>query len=343
MISPAVTQLFPLISPLFDEALATALTRRWQHLAKLPGSLGRLEDLVLHFGLVKRSETPSAARRGLIVFAAEHAVADRGVGREAPGNTRRLVRQFLRGGTAANAVCREAQIEALLVDAGLRGDPEPGALPARAVAGSADITLGPALTVGQANAALEAGIALARDAAARFDVVGVGQVGVGAECAASAILSALSGREAIDTVAREPGLEEMVYFHRLQSVRSALVKNQLALCSPFGVLCSVGGPDLAVLTGFLLGAASQRLPVLVDGFVCGAAALLARSFAPDTLDALMFAHLEPTEAHAYLLRFLAVEPLLKLELSEPAGFGAALGLQLLSTSLRLANEIRGVD
>jgi len=343
MISPSVTTIFPLISPLLDTRLAAAIVRRWQHLPKPPGSLGRLEDLVVHYGLIKRTDTPVAARRGLIVFAADHGIAERGVVREAADDTRRRVRQFLRGGMAVNAVCRAAQIETMLVDAGLRGDAEPGAVVVKTTGGAADITVGPAMSEACANTALQAGIALAQEAAVRFDVVAVGQLGAGAACSAAAMLSALSGREAADTVAREPGVDDVLYFRRLQAVRTALVKNQLEARSPFGVLRALGGPDLAVMSGFVLGAAAARLPVIVDGFTSCSAALIARAFAPDSLDALLFSHLEPHEAHAYLLRFLAVEPLLRLELFEPAGFGAAMALQTLALALRLYDEVRDPD
>jgi len=340
MISPSVTSVIERISPLMDRNVASALAGNWDALPKSNGSLGRLEDLVIHYGIVKGSASPTLQRKGLILFASDHGIVHEGVTENAQDDTRRQARQFLRGGTAANVVCRQAQIEALVVDVGIQGGLENGALDAKVASGSANFSKGPAMTVAETNAALEAGIRLAQEAALRFDVVGLGQIGVGAACSAAAMLSAMSGREAADTTPRDPGLEDAAMHRRLQAVRSGVNVNQREAISPFGTLRTLGGLDIAAMTGFLLAASMLRLPVILDSFTSAAAALAARAFEPDSLDALMFSHLEPTGAHALMLRFLAVEPILDLRLTEASGFGAALAIQLLDTSLRLYSEIR---
>lgn len=327
------------IRPLLDQTVASAITNRWAALTRNSGGLGQLEALVVHYGLIHGTSTPQIQRKGLYVFTADHGIVQEGVSADAQDATAALSRQFLRGGSAAQVICREARIEPVLVDMGsLRGG-EPGVLNYRIAAGTSDICRGPAMTEAQVNSALETGVQLAEDAAGRFDVVGLGQIGVGASAAASAMLSAMTGRDASETTGRAEGLDDATLNRKVQAVRTAVTRNQAETVSPHGALRCLGGFEIAAMTGFILGAAARRLPVVVDGFVAGAAAMCARGLAPDCLDAVMFSHLSPDRAHAILLSFLAVEPVLELHLREGAGFSAALAIQLLETSVRLYQEI----
>jgi nicotinate-nucleotide--dimethylbenzimidazole phosphoribosyltransferase len=217
--------------------------------------------------------------------------------------------------------------------------PETGAIDCQIASGSQNMAKTPALTAGQTVAALEAGIQLAGELALRFEVVGLAQLGAGGPCAASAMLSAFSGRDPADCAVREPGLDDAVFNRRLQALRAAVHLHQAEAVTPFGILQTLGGPDIAAMTGFLLGAALRRLPVILDGFTAGAAALAARALAPDSLDALIFSHVDPSRPHLFLLRFLSVEPLLDLGIHEEGGFGAALGLEMLRLALHLYAEV----
>ncbi|MBI5084215.1 MAG: nicotinate-nucleotide--dimethylbenzimidazole phosphoribosyltransferase [Acidobacteria bacterium] len=340
MISPEIRQAIEGISALLDRGVASALVQRWQQATAGRGGMGRLEDLVTHFGLIRGTADPALHRKGLYVFCADHGIVQEGVSSDAQDVTRRLIRQFTRGGSAATVLCRQAQIEPLLVNVGVRGPEEPGELNYKVAEGSMNSTHGPAMTEPQANAALEVGLRLANEAAERFDVVGLGQIGVGCSSAASALLSALTGRDAAETAGRGSGADDAVLTRRVQAVRAACIRNQNETISPFGALRCLGGLDLAAMTGFLLGAASRRLPVVIDGFNAAAAAAVARAFAPDSPDAMIFSHLSPEQSHALMLRFLSVEPVLDLRIREGGGFGAALVIQLLETSLRLCREIR---
>jgi nicotinate-nucleotide--dimethylbenzimidazole phosphoribosyltransferase len=283
---------------------------------------------------------PAVERKGLVVFAADHGVALEGVSERTQDMSRRETRQLLRGGTAAAVLCRRSGIEPLVANIGLKGPEEPGAVNMAVAEGTANLAQGPAMTDAQASAALEAGLRLAEECALRFDVVGLGMVGVGASTSASALLSALSGREAGETASRGPRLDDASYHRKLQAIRNGLIANQHERVSPFGALKSLGGLDTAAMTGFLLGAAARRLPVVLDGFESCAAALMARAFSPDSLDVMMFSHLTPDACHSLMLRFLAVEPVLRLEACEGGGFGAALAIEMLVTALDLFHGIR---
>lgn len=342
MISQKIRAAVESIRPLLDPNLAATLAAR---VAGRPGhglSLGRLDDLVIHYGLIRGSADAVLRRKGLIAFAADHGVlAESGGG--GPEQTLRDVRQFLRGGSAAQVLCRHCGIEPLLVNVGLAGEEEPGALNFPVAPGTLNMTRGAAMSADQTNAALDIGLHLAAEAAVRFDVVGLAQIGAGGGLAAAALLSALSGRDAAETCPRNRADSNSDHAAAVQSVRSAVIRHQAEAVSHFGSLRTLGGLDIAAMTGFLLGAAVHRLPVVIDGFTAGAAAALARRMAPDSLDAMLFSHRAPDPAHAFLLKFLAVEPLLDLQISEAAGFGSALLIQTLESAILLNREIRDLS
>lgn len=340
MISPDVRATIDKIRPLLDRNLAGEILSHWESQPKQSASLGRLEDLVVHFGIVRGQADPVLRRSGLYIFAADHGVVLEGITAEAQDATTRQCQLFLQGRSPAQVLCRQARIEPSLINVGLRSGDLPGAYNARLGDGSLNMTAGPAMGIETANAALELGIRIAHEAASRFDVVGLGQIGIGGSAAASAILSAMTGRDALDTVNRLPGLDDTTYSRRVTSIRTAVLRNQPELISPFGVLRSLGGLDLATMTGFLLGAAAHRLPVMIDGYTAGAAVMLARGLAADSLDAFLFSHLQPERCHHLMLRFLSVEPILDLHIEETGGFGATLGIQLLETALTLFHDNR---
>lgn len=341
MIPTGIRESMNRIRPLLDRGLAAKITQRWETLCKGSGSLGHLEDLVVHYGLIHSTDSPQIHRKGLYIFSADHGIVQEGISAEAQDATASLSRQFLRGGSAAQVICRHARIEPILVDMGGRTGGEPGALSHRIASGSANISRGPAMTEAQVNSALEVGLQLAEDAAGRFDVAGLGQIGVGASAAAAAMLSAMCGHDASETTGRGEGLDDATFNRKMQAVRTAVARNQPETHSPQGTLRCLGGFDIAAMTGFILGAAARRLPVVIDGFVAGAAAMVARGFAPDCLDAVMFSHVSPDRAHSILLRFLSVDPILDLRIREGSGLGAALAIQLLETSVQLYEEITG--
>jgi nicotinate-nucleotide--dimethylbenzimidazole phosphoribosyltransferase len=330
------------IRPMLDENLAAALRDREAGQPRGAHSLGRLDDLALHYRLIRGNANAVLRRKGLIAFAADHGVMSDS-GADGPAETLRAVRQFLRGGSAALVLCRRVGIEPLLVNVGLAGEEEPGGLNFPIAAGTRDMTRDAAMSEEQTNAALEVGLQIAAEAAARFDVVGLAQIGAGGDVAAAAMLSALSGRDAAETTLQVPGDANGGDGLRAQLARSAVARHRSDAFSPFGCLRTLGGLDLAAMTGFLLGAAVHRVPVVIDGFAAGVAAAAARAIAPDSLDTMVFSHRLPAQAHAFLLRFLAVDPLLDLQIFEAAGFGSALAIQTLESAVAIHREIRDLS
>jgi len=194
------------------------------------------------------------------------------------------------------------------------------------------------LMADETNAALLYGVQTAIDAAARFDAVGIAHIGDGASTAAAALLSVISGHEAAGTCPHSDDQPESAHHRMVSAVRTAAGRHSADCVDPFGALRCLGGWDIAALTGFILGAAQKRLPVVVDGFVSGTAALVARSFAPDSLDAAIFAHESAEPAHALLHDVLGVEAYLNLHLHPDSGCAAPLLLNMIELALHLVDE-----
>lgn len=338
MISNEVKAALDAVHPLLDAHVAGALTRRLDALDKSPAALGRIEDLYLHCGIVQGTESPSAQRKGLYIFCGDHGVVEEGISHSAAHAGRRRVQLVLRGGDPVASLCRRYQIEPILVDCGLSGAPLAGVDRVHAGAAASNITRLPALMAEDTNAALLAGLNMALDAARRFDCVGLAHLGDGARTAAAALFTALTGREAAETCPKTEDQPESAYHRMVSAVRTAAGRHAADCINPFGALRCLGGWDISAMTGFLIGAAMKRLPVAIDGFVSGAAALAARSMAPDSLDAAIFAHESSSPAHALLHETLNVEAYYRLHLHPDSCCAAPMLLNLMETAIHLVNE-----
>jgi nicotinate-nucleotide--dimethylbenzimidazole phosphoribosyltransferase len=338
MLSSTVQRTLALARPLLNRKLAGEIQAHWNRLVKPPGSLGRLEDLVLHYGIVKGHAQPTLQRKALYLFCADHGVVAERVSLWPQDVTSQMVRTFLRGGSCVNALCRQHGVEPVVIDMGTAGAAEPGVANFRLGPGTANFTQGPAMSAEQMNRALESGILLAEEASSRFDVVALGEMGVGNSTSASAVVSALSGKDAQETTGLGAGADDAGYARKLVAVRGGLMRNRDLVISPAGTLMAVGGFEIAAMTGFLLGAATVRLPVVVDGYIGAAAALVARSLSPDCLDAAIFSHESAEKGHALVLRLLGVEPYFALDMRLGEGSGAVLAIGLLESALRVYRE-----
>lgn len=340
MISPRLRDTLDRIVPLLNRDVAEGVLRRWDALPMPEAALGRLEDLVLHYAMVRGTAAPALHRKGLYVFCGDQQVVEEGVTGGLADATAREVAQFVRGGAPGAILCRHYAIDPVTVNTGLAGPHPPGALELVCAPGSQNITKAPALTAQQAAQAMDTGLALAAEAAARFDVVGLASISSGAAVAAAAAFCAITARDAGETVARPRALPDAAWRRSVAAVRTALARHSAETVTPVGVIRCLGGAEIAAMTGFLLGAAANRLPVVVDGYVEGVAALLARSLSPDSLDAAIFAQHNGDAAHGLLLNTLGVEPHLGLGLHGAPGCGAALTIHLIEAALRLFIEIQ---
>ena len=253
--------------------------------------------------------------------------------------TAQMVRNFVRGGAAINVLCRQVGIETAIIDMGVNGEPEAGARNCRVAPGTRNWLHEPAMTREQAIQSVEAGIVLATEAALTADVLGVGEMGIGNTTTAAALFSAFSGIDPSLTVGRGTGITGDVLSRKAEVVRQALRLHQPDSNDPIGALAAVGGFDIGGICGFLLGAAVRRVPVMMDGFITCAAALVAIALSPGVRDYLFFSHLSAENGHARMLDFLGAEPLLSLGMRLGEGTGAALGISLIESSVRIYSEM----
>ena len=331
------------LGPLDTAAMASA-TSGLDGLTKPPGSLGRLEGLVVTLAGITGDPRASTARRAIVVAAADHGVARQGVSAYPSDVTAQMVANFIEGGAAINVLAAGAGASVTVIDVGVAGPipdvatgPRGGRLVSvRIRAGTADMTVGPAMTRDEAIAAIEVGLwVVAELRSAGLDLVGIGDMGIGNTTAASAIVAVLAGSSPSDVTGRGTGIDDAGHRRKVAAIESALARNAPDPADPIGVLAAVGGLEIGTLAGLILGGVAVRVPVVLDGFITGAAALLAASLSPSVADRLIASHRSVEPGHAVVLERLGLQPLLDLDLRLGEGTGAALAMQLIDAAVRV--------
>ncbi len=323
------------------EAAAAEAQRHLDALTKPPGSLGRLEELAVRM-VALTGRAPSVAAPVIFTFAADHGVVAEGVSAYPPSVTAQMVENFLRGGAAVNVLARQAGARVVVADFGVAtplGAPA-GLVVRRIGAGTQNMALGPAMTRAQAVEAVEAGAALVEEAIAQgADLIGTGEMGIGNTTAASAITAAITGAPADAVTGRGTGVDDAGRARKVAVVRRALEVNAPNAGDGLDVLAKVGGFEIAGLVGVILAGAAHRVPVALDGFIAGAAALVAVVLAPDARHALFASHRSAEPGHALALRHLGIEPYLALDMRLGEGTGAALFVPLARAAAAIYAEM----
>jgi nicotinate-nucleotide--dimethylbenzimidazole phosphoribosyltransferase len=322
-------------------------------LTKPPGSLGRLEELVISLaGITGRADAP-ADRRWIVVAAGDHGVAREGVSAYPPEVTAQMVANFVAGGAAVNVLAATAGASLLVVDVGVAGTTprplSPGQaerdggrlLQARIADGTASMTVGPAMEWRQMLQAVEVGLRtvgdLRRDDG--INVLGLGEMGIGNTTSASAIVAALTGESVSSVTGAGTGIDADRLVHKIAVIEHALEVNRPDPTDPLGVLAAVGGFEIATLVGLMLGAGAARIPVILDGFITGAAALVAATLQPALAPRLIASHQSTEPGHAIVLGRLGLRPYLDLGLRLGEGSGAALLMGILDSACRIRDEM----
>jgi nicotinate-nucleotide--dimethylbenzimidazole phosphoribosyltransferase len=328
------------IEPMDPAAQAQARERQ-QQLTKPAGSLGRLEALAIQIAGITRNPLPTLDQKAVIVMAGDHGVAVEGVSAYPAAVTPQMVLNFARGGAAINALARQAGARVVVVDVGVAVDvPHPQVISRKVAPGTANMAVGPAMTREQAIAAIEVGLDLIEEEAAReLDLVATGEMGIGNTTAASAITAALTGVAVSSVSGRGTGIGDEQLAHKIQVIERALARNRPDPTDPLDVLAKVGGLEIAGLVGVVLGAAAARVPVVVDGFISGAAALVAGRLCPTVREYLIAGHVSAERGHRLILEQLGLAPLLDLDLRLGEGTGAALAMGLIDAALRAHREM----
>lgn len=324
-----------------------AAAARQDRLTKPPGSLGRLEQLAIRIAAITGRERPRLDARLVVVAASDHGVVAQGVSPYPQAVTAQMVTNFLRGGAAINVLARHAGARVRVVDAGLATalPPEvaddPALLRLGLGPGTSDITRGPAMPRATAEAAVSAGIRLLR--AERdgegVDIVGCGEMGIGNTTSAAALIAAVAGRAPSAVTGRGTGADDATFARKVSAVERAIEVNGADAADGIGLLAALGGYEIGVLAGVYLGAASTRVPAVMDGVISGAAALVAEAIAPGVRGSLIAAHRSAEPGHIVVLERLDAEPLLDLGMRLGEGSGAALGISLCAAACRLLDEM----
>ena len=340
-ISPLVDMTVEGIVPL-DEAAMAAARARQDTLTKPLGSLGRLEDLSIMLAGMFGDPIPRINRKSVILAAGDHGVVAEGVSAYPQEVTPQMVYNFLRGGAGINVLARQAGAEIVILDAGVAADLEPHPLlrSVKVAYGTANMAVGPAMTREQAIRCLEIGIDAAKEQIGEgADLIACGDMGIGNTTASSAITSVATGADPSITTGRGTGLDDPGLAHKVEVIRKAIEVNNPDPRDGMDVLTKVGGLEIGVLAGAMLGTAASHRPVVVDGFISGAAALIAWLISPTARDYFIAAHQSVEPGHRVGLDAMGLTPLLDMGMRLGEGTGAALAMHLIEASARCLAEM----
>jgi nicotinate-nucleotide--dimethylbenzimidazole phosphoribosyltransferase len=307
-------------------------------------ALGRLMDLALDLAGMTRSLTPAVARKAVVVMAGDHGVVAEGISKFPQEVTPQMVGNFVNGGGGINALAKQAGARVVVVDMGVAADlsgmAKSGKIIDRKIAaGTANLAAGPAMTREQALAALEAGIEVALELGKEIDLFGTGDMGIGNTTPSTAIVAAITGASVEKVTGRGTGLDDGQLEHKVRVIKKGLSVNRPDPADGLDVLAKVGGFEIGGIAGLILGAAAQRKPVLIDGFISTAGALIAQLLAPDCRDYLIAAHRSVEPGHKIMHDHLGLTPLLDLNLRLGEGTGAALAMNVVAAARAVLTEV----
>ena len=307
-------------------------------------ALGDLMDLAVDLAGITRSLKPPTARKQVVVMAGDHGVTAEKISPYPVEVTGQMLRNVVNGGAGINALAGQAGAGITLVDMGVREDfPDlvaSGALIARKIGrGTDNILHGPAMSRTHAVMAVEAGIALANQLADNVDIFATGEIGIGNTTSSTAIAAVITGKPVAELAGRGAGLDDAGLAHKVEVIEAALARNAPDKNDALDVLAKVGGFELGGLAGLILGAAAQRKPVVVDGFISTAAALLACKLEPFVRDFIFCGHASAEPGHAAMYAFLGKKPLLQLNMRLGEGTGAALAMNIVEAAAKVLGEV----
>jgi len=328
--------------PLPDSTAEAAARARQDTLTKPPGSLGRLEALSIQLAAITGKARPSVARKAVIVMVADHGVVLEGVSAYPAAVTQQMVRNFMRGGAAINVLARQAGARVTVVDIGVAAEfeAEPGILSRKIAPGTHNMARSPAMSRIQAETAVLEGIDVVQGEIAQgVDLLATGDMGIGNTTAAAAITAVITGSPIARVTGRGTGIDEAGLARKIKTIERALAVNKPIATDPLDVLSKVGGLEIAGLAGVMIGAAAKRVPVVIDGFISGAAALIAVGLAPEIRPYLIASHQSVEIGHRVVLEHLDLCPLIDLNLRLGEGTGAVLVFHLVEAAARILDEM----
>lgn len=339
------------ITPVKSE-FAERAQKRLDNLTKPPGSLGRLEEFAKKLVAITENPMPEFDKKVIFTFAGDHGVVDEGVSAYPKEVTRQMVFNFLRGGAGINVLARHAGAEVVVIDIGVDYDftkagdsPLKGGLGGlfiskKVVSGTRNIRKGPAMTKDEAVQCIEVGIALAYEYANKgYKLFCTGDMGIGNTTPSSAIAAVLTARPVSEVTGKGTGISDGSLKNKIKVIEDVISLNKPDPADPLDVLAKVGGAEIGGIAGLIIGAAANRIPVVIDGFISTAGALIAYCMEPRTKDYMFAAHNSVEIGHKAMLEKIGLRPILDLDLRLGEGTGAALAMLMIEAGLKIYKEM----
>lgn len=327
-----------------DNSFRDQATARLEQLTMPHWALGDLMDLAVDLAGMTRSMEPPVGRKKMVVMAGDHGVTEEGTSLYPSEVTAQMVYNFVNGGAGINALARQAGAEVVVVDMGAVADlndlVRSGKIIAKKIGnGTANMAKGPAMTRTHAVLAVEAGIEVAKMLGPEVDIFGTGDMGIGNTTPSAAIAAVLTGQEVAEVTGRGTGIDDAGLENKIRIIEQAIRINQPDPADGLDVLAKVGGFEIGGLAGLIIGAAAQRKPVVVDGFISTAGALIAYSLEPFVRDYIICAHRSVEQGHRIMHEKLQLKPLLDLNLRLGEGTGAALAMNLVEAAVHVLTDV----
>jgi nicotinate-nucleotide--dimethylbenzimidazole phosphoribosyltransferase len=328
------------IQPLDEEAMTGAVARL-DSLTKPPGSLGRLEMIAVQLAGITGKPIPELPRKAVVVMAGDHGVCEEGISAFPPEVTPQMVLNFLAGGAAVNVLARQAEADVYCVDIGVNAELEHPQLINRKIRkGTANMCKGPAMSREEALRALLAGAATAEELHGQgYGMFATGEMGIGNTTPSSALAIVLGGMSAEDAVGRGTGIDDRRLIHKVDVIGRAIAHNSPDADDPIDALAKVGGLEIAGLAGLILGAAALRCPIVIDGYISTAAALVAAKLCPAAKPYMIASHQSHEQGHRKLLEAVGILPMIHLEMRLGEGTGAVLCFHFIEAAVRVMQEM----
>jgi nicotinate-nucleotide--dimethylbenzimidazole phosphoribosyltransferase len=329
------------IKPLDEKAMAEAKMRQ-DNLTKPQGSLGQLESISIQVAGIKGNPRPRIVHKVIFTLAGDHGVTREGVSAYPSEVTPQMVYNFLRGGAGINVLARFVGARVVVADLGVASPLERHSeLKEKKVAmGTQSMAKGPAMSREEAIRAIEAGMELVEEELPKgIDILGTGDMGIGNTTSSSAITAAITGADVTTVTGRGTGLDDEGWERKVKVIQRSLEINHPEPKDAIDVLSKVGGFEIGGIAGVILAGAKYRIPIVIDGFISGAAALIATSLSPQVKPYLIASHQSAEKGHQIILNYLNLKPLLNLDLRLGEGTGAALGIFLVEASLKILDEM----
>ena len=311
-------------------------------LTKPKDSLGRLEEFAKRYCAIRGEEYPKIDRKVIVAFAADHGITEEGVSAFPKEVTVQMVLNFLKGGAGVNVLARHVGAEVLVVDIGVEHDfkKSKNLILNKINYGTKNFSKGPAMSRKEAEASIERGIIIADKLKSHgYQIIGTGDMGIGNTTPSSAVISVMTSSYPKDVTGRGTGIGDRAYLRKIKLIEKGIKINQPDPTDPIDVLTKVGGFEIGGIAGLIIGSSANRIPVVVDGFISGAGALIALKLAPKVKEYIFFSHISEEKGHKILFDYLGEKPILDLSLRLGEGTGAALSISLIEAGVKILTEM----